>query len=169
MGIWNHTDVPLACLISFRTYGTWLAGDERGSIDRYHNQYGAPFAESNIIREQQQVAKLRSEPFVMNARSRHAVREAIEEVCRYRGWALYAANVRTNHSHSVIAGPDPDKILGDLKRYSTRRLRAAGLWKHEHSPWSDKGSKRMLWNENHISSAVDYVLFGQGRDLPEFD
>ena len=32
--MWNDTDIPLAYLISFRCYGTWLHGDERGSIDR---------------------------------------------------------------------------------------------------------------------------------------
>lgn len=168
MSKWNDT-VPLAYLITFRTYGTWLAGDERGSTDKRHNRYKSPFVDSNIIREQQQATKLKSEPFVMNGRSRRAVREAIEEVCRYREWPLYAVNVRTNHAHSVIAGRDPDKILGDLKRYSTRRLRELELWTYDHSPWSGKGSKRNLWNENHIASAVDYVLFGQGGDLPEFD
>ena len=169
MGKWNDTDVPLAYLITFRTYGTWLGGDERVSTDKQHNRYKGAFADLNIIREQQQAIELKSEPFVMNGRSRRAVREAIEEVCRYREWLLHALNVRTNHAHSVISGPDPDKILGDLKRYSTRRLRELDLWKHEHSPWSDKGSKRNLWNANHISSATNYVLLGQGSDLPEFD
>ena len=29
--VWNDTDTPLAYLITFRSYGTWLHGDERGS------------------------------------------------------------------------------------------------------------------------------------------
>ena len=169
MGKWNDTDVPLAYLITIRTYGTWLGGDERGSIDRSHNRYKSPYAPSNIIREQLQAIKLKSEPFVMSGSSRRAVREAIEEVCKYREWRLFALNVRTNHAHAVIAGADSDKIIGDIKRYSTRRLRELRLWTHEHSPWAHKGSKRNLWNENHISSAVDYVLLGQGTELPEFD
>jgi REP element-mobilizing transposase RayT len=169
MAKWNDTDVPLAYLITFRTYGTWLAGDKRGSTDKCHNLYKSAFADSNVIREQQQALKLKSEPFVMNGRSRLAVREAIEEVCRFRKWAPYALNVRTNHIHAVVRRSDPDKILGDLKRYSSRRLRDLDLWRHKHSPWPDKGSKRNLWNENHISAAVEYVLSGQGSDLPEFD
>jgi len=32
--MWNDTDLPLAHLITFRCYGTWRYGDERGSIDR---------------------------------------------------------------------------------------------------------------------------------------
>src|SRR6185369_556860 len=30
--MWNDTDIPLAYLITFRSYGTWLHGDDRGSI-----------------------------------------------------------------------------------------------------------------------------------------
>jgi hypothetical protein len=33
---------PLAYLITIRTYGTWLHGDEKGSVDRHgFNTYGA--------------------------------------------------------------------------------------------------------------------------------
>ena len=40
--MWNNTDAPIAYFISFRTYGTWLHGDERGSIDLHNNIYGNP-------------------------------------------------------------------------------------------------------------------------------
>lgn len=49
----NDTDTPLAYLITFRTYGTWLHGDERGSVDKNHNKFGTRTAESRIVREQQ--------------------------------------------------------------------------------------------------------------------
>ena len=38
----NNQRIPLAYLITFRSYGTWLHGDERGSVDRFHNVYGTP-------------------------------------------------------------------------------------------------------------------------------
>jgi len=40
--MWNDTEIPLAVFFTFRTYGTWLHGDERGSIDRNNNLYGVP-------------------------------------------------------------------------------------------------------------------------------
>lgn len=170
MGRWNDTDEPLAYLITFRTYGTWVAGDERGSIDRFHNTYRDPRAESSVVREQQQIIKFKSDPFVMNGRARRAVREAIEEVCRYRQWPLHAQHVRANHAHAVISAiASSDKVLGNLKAYATRKLRERQCWLHAHSPWVDKGSKRNLWNENHISAAIEYVVNGQGDELPEFD
>jgi len=69
--MWNDTDLPLGYLITFRCYGTWLHGDERGS--------------------------------------------------------------------------------------------------KSHSPWADKGSKRHLWNERSLALAIDYVINGQGGDLPDLD
>lgn len=36
---------PLAYFISFRTYGSWLRGDERGWQDRRNNKYGTPFGQ----------------------------------------------------------------------------------------------------------------------------
>ena len=32
--------IPLGYLITFRGYGTWLHGDRRGSVDRFHNRFG---------------------------------------------------------------------------------------------------------------------------------
>ncbi len=170
MGKWNDTDEPLAFLITFRTYGTWLAGDERGSVDKYHNKYGGPRSVSSEARRSIHYSRLKSEPFILKAAARRCVEEAIREVCAFRGWVLIALNIRTNHVHLVVAATAPSsKMLNDLKAYSTRRLREKGEWPFEHSPWVDKGSLRNLWTEDHIARAADYVINGQGDDLPEFD
>ena len=170
MARWNDTDTPIAYLITFRTYGTWLHGDERGSVDKAHNKFGSIKTTSNIIREQQNTKKLKSEPLVLDARRRRLVEQAIREVCAYRNWKLYALNVRTNHVHVVVsASVRSDRVLNDFKAYATRRMRKDAAWVEEHSPWVDKGSKRNLWNEDHIFYACDYVINGQGGDLPTFD
>ncbi len=38
----DNNKFPLAYLISFRCYGTWLHGDKRGSMSRKQNKYGTP-------------------------------------------------------------------------------------------------------------------------------
>ncbi len=38
---------PLGYLITFRAYGTWLHGDSRGSVDRFHNRYASPLIPPN--------------------------------------------------------------------------------------------------------------------------
>ena len=169
MALWDDNEFPLAYLITFRTYGTWLHGDERGSIDRYHNKFRGPRVPANQTMQIQQGAKLKSEAVTLNAVQRAVVVHAIQHVCLYRGWKICAINVRTNHIHVVVsAAVRPEKIVRDFKAYATRALRDAQLWSNEHSPWVDGGSKRYLWKENSVQNACEYVVNGQGWDLPDY-
>ena len=169
--MWNDTDLPLGYLITFRSYGSWLHGDERGSIDRFHNQYKSPYLPPSQRRRELNDRKLKSRPGLLNAAQRRSVEKAIREVCLYRGWILHALSVRTNHVHTVVAigTLKPERALNAFKAYATRRMRADGNWKRSHSPWADKGSKRWLWNERSLQRAIDYVINGQGEELPDFD
>lgn len=170
MGTWNDTDEPIAYLITFRTYGTWLAGDKRGSIDKYHNKFRGRRAVASGLRERVHADRLKSPSFLLNAASRTLVELAIREVCHVRGWLLIAISVRTNHVHVVVsANAASSKVLNDFKAYSTRRLRERDEWEFDHSPWVEKGSRRNLWTEVHVDGARNYVLNGQGGPLPEFD
>ena len=84
---------------------------------------------------------------------------------------MMAVNVRTNHAHVVtqIGLEEPGSALNAFKANATRALRSAGLIAGDKGPWSDKGSQRHLWNEKHIADAIEYVINGQGQDLPKFD
>src|SRR5215475_5990009 len=101
--MWNDTDIPLAYLITFRCYGTWLHGDERGSVDKEHNIYNEPFATANAGRKEYHLNHLNGEPVKLDAQQRKSVDDAIREVCRFKNWSLMALNVRTNHVH-LVAG-----------------------------------------------------------------
>ncbi|MBA3355341.1 MAG: transposase [Pyrinomonadaceae bacterium] len=168
--MWNNTDSPLAYFISFRTYGTWLHGDERGSIDRFHNRYRSPYIPPDKSWRTYNEQQLKTKPLILKARERSSIKEAIRETCEIRKWSLFALNVRTNHVHSVVsANRKPGLVLNAFKANATRRLREDGLWVYQFSPWADKGSKRWLWNERSVANAIDYVLCGQGNELPDFD
>ncbi len=168
--MWNDTDIPLGFLITVRTKGTWLHGDERGSVSRHRNAYGSRKlpSEPNWLEVNQR--RLKVEPVILSGLQRKAVRESIEDTCRRRNWALPAVNVRTNHFHLVVRGglAAPAKILNALKANATRTLRERALWRSDSSPWADKGSERWLWNEQSIVLASEYVVNGQGGDLPDF-
>jgi len=168
--MWNDTDTPLAYFISFRSYGTWLHGDDRGSIDRFHNRYGDPYLPESDAWERHNRKQRKADPFILGATERQSVQEAISETCRIRKWHLQALNVRTNHVHTVVtANRKPELVLNAFKANATRELREQGLWCQPFSPWARKGSRRNLWNERSVATAIDYVLNGQGNDLPDFD
>ena len=118
-----------------------------------------------------QCGKLKGAPAYLNAVRRRAVEVAIRETCDIRKWHLYAINVRTNHAHAVVAAgaSKPSLVLHAFKANATRKMREDKCWEFSYSPWVDKGSRRLLWNDQSIALAVDYVLNGQGDDLPNFD
>jgi REP element-mobilizing transposase RayT len=168
--MWNDTDTPLAYFISFRTRGTWLHGDKRGSVDRFHNCYGTPYIPPNPQWHRYNQQKLKFAPLSLQGSQRRAIESAINETCNIRGWPLLAFNVRTNHVHTVVsANRDPELVLIAFKANATRHLRESRLWIHDFSPWARKGSKIRLWNEQSVARAIDYVLYGQGNDLPYSD
>jgi len=169
--MWNDTDVPLGYLITFRSYGTWLHGDERGSVDREHHRYNSPYAAPNRNRRRHNQNLLKGKPVSLNAERRASVEKAIDDTCVHRKWVLHAFNIRTNHVHSVVSigSKKPEVALNALKANATRQMREDGCWRAEYSPWVDKGSKRYLWTEHHLARAIEYVLYGQGDELPEFD
>src|SRR5437588_1575653 len=101
--MWNDTDLPLAHLITFRCYGTWLHGDERGSTDRRQNIFRSPHIPANENWKHHNKRSLKSEVVSLNGKQRQSVERAIRETCKIRRWALHAVNVRTNHVHVVVS------------------------------------------------------------------
>ena len=157
---------PLAYFITFRCYGTWLPGDERGWTDRpvqprdLSLRSGHPDLRSMA---QEAIAQV---PFVMDHAHREAVDVAVRDVCAHRGWTLHALNVRTNHVHLVVSAEStPEQVMTSLKAWSTRRLREAGLIAEGFKPWSRHGSTRYLWRGDQIEAACSYVLDAQEGDL----
>ena len=169
--MWNDTDIPLAHLITFRCHGTWLHGDARGSVDRFHNRYKSPYIGPNQHWYRHNERILRREPVILDASRRTSVEAAIRETCNFRKWYLHAVNVRTNHVHSVVSigSLKPERAMTAFKANATRQMRQDGCWQYEQSPWVEKGSKRYLWNERSVALAIDYVLYGQGDELQDFD
>ncbi len=167
----DHNEFPLAYLITIRCYGTWLHGDNRMSVDRHgFNIFGAPRRVANSRLERVMSGKIKLEPVLLNETQRAVVKEAITEVCDYRGYDLKAINVRTNHAHAVVsAQSSPEPIVNAFKSYSTRKLREARALSNDVHPWARGKSQRYLWKPLHVSRAIDYVLYGQGDIIPDFD
>ncbi len=61
--------IPLGYHITFRCYGTWLHGDERGSVDRFHNRYGSPLISPNRPWKRYNKLALKRPPVKLTARA----------------------------------------------------------------------------------------------------
>jgi REP element-mobilizing transposase RayT len=155
----DNDEYPLAYLITFRCYGTWLHGDARGS---YRRNYRLPERVSQVSPlsglELAERAQLKHVPLKLNQSQRMVIEQAIRDVCKHRKYLLRAINVRTNHVHTIVSTLSlPEPILGAFKSYSTRALRQNALLADEGRLWSRHGSTVYLWKERDVLKAMDYV------------
>jgi REP element-mobilizing transposase RayT len=158
---------PQAYFITFTCYGSHLHGDESGSVDRYHNIFGAPRLEPNAARLDATKKLMEQAPYILEAPGRRTVLEAIQEVCAHRAWMLIAAHVRTTHVHVVVeADSPPEHVMHDFKFYATRRLNQ--LQGPRSKRWTRHGSTRYLWKDEDVAGAVEYVIMGQGEPMAVF-
>ena len=157
-------DLPAGYLITFRSRGTWLHGDKRGSVDRFHNRYGSPRLLANSQRRELNASRLLRSPVILGLSQRKIVEAGIRETCQIRKWNLWALNVRSNHVHGVVTTHcKPERVLIAFKANATRKLREAGLWLNSQGPWAERGSKRYLWTEEDLVNAIAYVEYDQGE------
>jgi REP element-mobilizing transposase RayT len=165
--VYENNEFPLAYLLTFRTYGTWLHGDERHSVTRHGgNIYGTPDLEPNSKLKVAMEKELKQSKILLNDKQREIVELTIKEVCDHRKYILKALNVRTNHVHAVVsAQTKPERIVDSFKAYSTRKLRLEKQFDTKLQIWSRGKSRRYLWKPKHVGLAIDYVLYGQG-DIP---
>jgi hypothetical protein len=151
---------PLAYLLTWTTYGTWLPGDERGWVER-PGQFRPP----NLRLEAVARSLLKEEPCVLDVEQRRLVEAIIAKHCALRGWHLHVVNCRTTHVHVVVtAGPRPEVVRDQFKAWCTRHLKAlqrAGnpdLSQPVRLHWgTEGGSQRWLNDEESLAAAIRYV------------
>jgi REP element-mobilizing transposase RayT len=157
---------PLAYLLTWHAFGTWLPGEQHGSVDDKHDVFGTPFVPADPDRVARAREEMAHPSVTLDGPKRLAVHEAVVEVCSYRKWALLALHVRTTHAHAVVTAPvPPEKVMSDFKAYATRRLRRDGLVAATARVWSSHGSTRYLWTGERVLAAVEYVVNRQGAPL----
>ena len=166
----DGNEFPLAYLITFRCYGTWLHGDERGIVPAQSRSHVRRVVDpSKTSPEEGRNSTTQAQPVTLNQKQRAIVEEAIREVCFHRKYRLRAISVRTNHAHTVVSAlREPEPILDSFKSYSTRALRRAGLMPPFIKQWARHGSTIYLGKEWDVEKALEYGLLGQG-DPPAFD
>ncbi|HET6442189.1 MAG TPA: transposase [Phycisphaerae bacterium] len=161
---------PLAYLITFTCYGTWLHGDARGSADRVHRIPGTPYLPPDPVRQAKAVGVMQGDPYALNPAKRCCVLRFLHETCAARGWRLLAAHVRETHVHVVVAAAEtPERVMTSLKAYASRGLNEAGFDAPGRKRWTRHGSTRYLWHETAVEQAVAYVVNQQGEAMAVYD
>jgi len=155
---------PLAYLITFTTYGTWLHGDKRASVNEEHNRFGEEFIPHNPGLNTKEQSLLKHPPIKLNAFCRNIVLRAILEVCEFRGWFAHSIHVRSNHVHIVVSGKEePEKMMRDFKIYATKAIKKAGDKMSAEKYWIRHGSTKYIWTKEKLRSSIAYVKNGQGN------
>ena len=158
-------ECPIAYLITFTTYGTWLHGDKRGSVNKEHNRYSSAFVNPNSGLHRKEQIALKNPPFVLKQSQREMVLKAILTVCEYLGWFAHAVHVRSSHIHIVVSGEEkPEKMMVNFKAYATRAIRKCN---NEQTTirkyWTRHGSTKYIWTKESLVSTIKYVRDEQGK------
>ena len=141
--------------ITFACYGVHLHGDESGSVDRNHNIPGSRLAEADPERIAVMRQQMDQTPYFLDRDRRMTVLDALREVCRHRGWCLWAAHVRTSHVHVVVeADMAPEKVMNAFKSYASRGLNRQKLDGAERKRWARHGSTRWLWKDDDVQESI---------------
>ncbi|MEX0784141.1 MAG: transposase [Dehalococcoidia bacterium] len=155
----------LAYFLTFTCHGTWLHGDERGSVQRLGPENVLEL-DANRARHESARRRMTGDPVTLDLEQRRVVDSAIRETCKFHGWEVKALNVRTNHVHLVVASDVvPERVMNTVKVWATTMLKRGGLLPPGGDVWTRRGSKRYLWREDHVSEVCWYVLNRQGPDL----
>ena len=72
--IYEENEFPLAYLITFRTFGTWLHGDDRSSINRNNRDVPGPILlERNLPLKERMQEEMKQKPVLFTATHRKIV------------------------------------------------------------------------------------------------
>ncbi|MBY0112606.1 MAG: transposase [Phycisphaerales bacterium] len=150
----------LAYFLTWHTYGTWLHGDERGSVNKIQNIPGTPLVSANPDVVATMGARMKHTSFVLDEAMQQVVSGAIRDHATIRRWSVVALNVRSNHVHVIVRPPTehtPEAVMQQFKSWGTRRLIKAGFATSETRVWVDHGSTRYIDSEESLKKAVEYV------------
>jgi len=151
---------PLAYLITFTTYGSWLHGDHRNSVIR-SGGVSRPLGHRPRL-DAWHHQKLKHPSVTMDTTHRQIVLKAIIEHCAFRKWDLIAAHVRSNHVHTIVCTTVPAKTVSvQLKSWATRALKGAG---YDMQPtWTQGASCRYIFSRAMLQQKLQYVVEEQGE------
>ncbi|MCX7125093.1 MAG: transposase [Gammaproteobacteria bacterium] len=162
----NENGIPLAYFITFRTYASWLHGDDRTSVDRTNNRFNTPKIAPNPCLHRSMYDAQKQETVTLNKRHGDIILDAAAHVCDKNNWKIHALHVRTNHVHATITSErTPEHVMQQLKAHATRFLRIHKEFSKDKKIWSRHGSTEYLWLPKDLYFSSEYTIEKQGRKM----
>ncbi len=148
----------LAYFLTWTTYGTWLPGDERCSVDRMHNAPDTDYVFPDSKRYEANQSRMTEPPLYLTPRQREIIEQSIREHCVYKNWNLIEINCRTNHIHVILHASEksPERVMASLKARATLGLRNAKAIDQVNT-WTRHGSTRYIKDSDSLAKAIEYV------------
>jgi REP element-mobilizing transposase RayT len=155
---------PLAFLITWTCYGTWLPGDDRGWTKWQKGESIPQPRLADWCREH-----MTENPLFLDENQRTIVNDTVALHCQIRGWYLHAVNCRSNHCHTVVTASsyDGEEVRDQLKSWCKRKLKDADKSREiddkglREKWWTGNGSVRYLFDEESLEAAIRYTLEAQ--------
>jgi len=97
--------------ITWGTYGTRLHGDPRGTVDREHNERGAPALGFDEDRWEHAKGNLKFPPVELTHEQRNFIEETIPIICVRGHWEHITSAARLDHVHTVLQSPFNPKTV----------------------------------------------------------
>ncbi len=154
----NRMADVLAYFLTWTTYGTWLHGDPRGSVDRHNACKGADFHPPNDRWKKASRNRMTSPGLILTKEQRRLVESIIYRHCELRDWELLEVNCRRSHVHILVRVNEvsPERVMREFKAYATRALRGCGVGK-DRKIWTRGGSTRYIDSHESLCAARNYI------------
>lgn len=160
---------PYAYFITFTTYGSWLHGDKRNSVDPQHNTLTSPRINPNSNLFNKMRLNQNHSNIILNPQQRNETVNEIQKTCKHYDWCLFAVHVRSSHVHMIVqAACAPEKVLTQIKAYTTRALNKLTRQHSQQKYWSRHGSTRYIWSSTFLFPVMEYVMDQQGEKMACF-
>jgi REP element-mobilizing transposase RayT len=146
--------------ITFGTYGTRLHGNPRPTVDRRHNQPGAPWIPPDASWEAAARRHMRFPPIRLTPEQCRFIQDTIPEICCRGGWHHRTNAAQPDHVH-LLVDADPaihgQKIRRLIKRWLTQALNARWTLDPDHPWWAEQGSNLAIHDEAYLHNAFAYI------------
>jgi REP element-mobilizing transposase RayT len=160
-------DENKALLITWTCYGTWLPGDDRGSVSNKVNEYSAYERKQNQVGELPLAGDERTRGFArshqkwdteeLTVDDAACVAQSLCTLADERNWTIHRAAIMRHHVHAVVAncpddGPMVRRVLKGVTQADVCRERG-----QSQKLWTQRGSDRYLNGAEAIEAAIQYV------------